>query len=222
MPYRDATKRLWALANQEDVRNYVRGETITTTDDLNYMWFVKKGFVKRFHILNNGNISVQGFSAQGDAFPLTYIYQVLFDRKLYRGPDTYYYEAMSQTTLVRISGKRLKAEVKKDPSLYRDLLAIAGNRFTSDIQLLENRGLPDAHMQVAHQLYHYAKRFGKVHGGGISIQLPLTQQDLADILGLARETVSTTINNLKNDGLLKKSRKLVVADLKGLEAIAYF
>lgn len=222
MPYRDATKRLWALANQEDVRTYVRGQTITNTDDLNHMWFVKKGFVKRFHILSNGNISVQGFSACGDAFPLTYIYQVLFDRELYRGPDTYYYEAMCPTTLVRISGERLKSEVTKDPSLYRDLLAIAGNRFTSDMQLLENRGLPDAQMQVAHQLYHYAKRFGKAHGNNISIQLPLTQQDIADILGLTRETVSTTINNFKNDGLLKKSRKLIVADLEGLESIAYY
>lgn len=221
MPYRDATKKIWALANREDVKHYSRGDTVTTTDDLKYLWFVKSGFVKKFQILANGNISVQSFYTTGDSFPLTYVYQVLFDREIYHGPDVYYYEAMCPTVLARISGERLKQEIERDPNLYRDLLAIAGNRFTSDIQLLENCGLADAHTRVAHQLYHYAKRFGKKEGNATLILLPITQQDIADVLGLTRETVSTSINSLKHQGLLKKSRKLIVNDMSQLEDIAY-
>lgn len=213
--------RLWKLIESERTLNFKRGEAVTDTEDLKYLWFVKSGFVKRFEILSSGNISVQGFYAAGDAFPLTYVYQVLFDRNIYHGPETYYYEAMTDTVLGRISGDKLKAEVSKDPLLYSDILAIAGNRFTSDIQLLENRGLHDAHKQVAHLIYFYATRYGITKSDGVHIPLPLTQQDYADIMGLTRETVSTCINSFKQKKYLRHGRDIIVTKLDSLENIAY-
>jgi CRP-like cAMP-binding protein len=47
-----------------------------------------------------------------------------------------------------------------------------------------------------------AKRFGKENEGGdkSEIIVPLTQQDIANLLGLTRETVATELKKLKDKG----------------------
>jgi len=52
-------------------------------------------------------------------------------------------------------------------------------------------------------------------GGGH--QLPLTQAELADLIGATRETTSTTLNQLERRGLVKLSRRLLtIPSLVGL------
>ncbi len=54
-------------------------------------------------------------------------------------------------------------------------------------------------------------------GGGH--QLPLTQAELADLIGATRETTSTTLNQLERRGLLKLSRRLLtIPSLSNLRA----
>ena len=40
-------------------------------------------------------------------------------------------------------------------------------------------------------------------------QVPITQSELADLIGATRETTSTTLNQLEKRGLLKLSRRLL-------------
>jgi CRP/FNR family transcriptional regulator len=40
-------------------------------------------------------------------------------------------------------------------------------------------------------------------------QLPITQAELADLIGATRETTSTTLNQLERKGLVKLSRRLL-------------
>jgi CRP/FNR family transcriptional regulator len=44
---------------------------------------------------------------------------------------------------------------------------------------------------------------------GSGYQLPITQLELADLIGATRETTSTTLNQLERRGLLKLSRRLL-------------
>jgi CRP/FNR family transcriptional regulator len=45
--------------------------------------------------------------------------------------------------------------------------------------------------------------------GDGSYQLPITQLELADLIGATRETTSTTLNQLERRGLVKLSRRLL-------------
>jgi CRP-like cAMP-binding protein len=44
---------------------------------------------------------------------------------------------------------------------------------------------------------------------GEGYQLPVTQLELADLIGATRETTSTTLNQLERRGLIKLSRRLL-------------
>lgn len=214
-------EKLKSLFGNTQSLHFKRGEAITNTDDLEHLWFVEKGFIERFQILNSGAIRAQSFYGPGDIFPLTYVFQKLMDRDIYHGPETYYYEALGNVKLFKISGDELKRAVERDPLLYKDLLAVSGNRFASNIQLLENHALGDAHKRVAHQLLFYAKRFGKQSKKGTNIPMPITQQDLADLLSLTRETVSVCMQALRNKNLIVGTRDIHVVSMEALQAEAY-
>ena len=63
------------------------------------------------------------------------------------------------------------------------------------------------------------------HGGntahGIEIRIKLSHQDLASIIGSTRETVTTTLGQLQNEGLVLLGRqRITICDMKRLKAAA--
>jgi len=215
------TPKLTKLIRGGMRQTYKREEPIFDTGNMDGIYQVASGFVKRFEIMNNGAINVQGIYGRGDVFSLTYVFKLMQHRKIYNGPETYYYEALGSTTVYKLLGTDLKAALEKDPLLYRDLFSIAGDHFSSDIYLLENQSLPTAEKRVAHLLSFYIECYGKQRRDGIHLIAPLTQQDVADILSLTRETVSLAISSLRENGILANSRKIIVPDKQKLSAAAY-
>lgn len=200
---------------------YKREEAICDTDNMNHIYQVASGFVKRFEIMNNGAINVQCVYGPGDVFSITHVFHLVMHRKLYNGPETHYYEALGNTTIYKLPNEALVDAIAKTPLLYKDFFAVAGIRFISDIQMLENKSLPSAEKRVAHILSFYIDRYGKRMNKGIHLMVPLTQQDIADVLSLTRETVSLAISALKEQGLIEASRKIVVANPDKLRRFAY-
>jgi CRP-like cAMP-binding protein len=100
-------------------------------------------------------------------------------------------------------------------------MAISGKRLHSTLHGLENLTLKSSYFRVAHELLYMAQRFGEQTEKGVKILIPLTHQDLADILSLTRETVSTCMVQLREKGLITTNRNIVVKDLGKLEKEAY-
>lgn len=194
------------LLHSSKVVRYGKGEVISDTTEDKMLWQVKAGFIKRYQITNAGFISIQSIYGPTDIFPLTYVYKVIYDKEIYGGPDTFYYEAVANSELWALPMTTLVEATQKDPLLFRDLLGVAGDRFFSNIQQLENLSLATAEKRVAHQLLYLAHKWGRQRGATIEIQVPLTQQDIADFLSLTRETVSSCINKLKKRRSTQKNQ----------------
>ncbi len=216
------TKKLVAIIISEGKRlSLAKGEVIQSTDTSNNLCLIKSGYVKRYMILNDGNIRVQVIYGPGDIFPLALAFKILLDQDLYAGPEVYYYETMSKAEIIALDKQKLVEYVKADNHLYRDLYAEAGRRLYSNLQLLENIGLPTSYNRVAHEIAFYAKEFGEKRLTGIRIKLPFTQQDLADVLSTTRETVSLCMSELKKKKLIRTGKYLVVRDLEKLKKEAF-
>lgn len=182
---------------------------------------VKDGYIKRYIIRNDGSIAIQSIYGPDDAFSLTLAHLILVDQEIYQGPETVYYEAMSAVVIYSAEGEALKDYAQQNPMVYKDLFKETGPRFHSNIQMLENLAMKSSYNRVAHQLLYYAKYCGKQQRSGTKICLPLTHQDLASILSLTRETVTNSIIKLREAGLIKGGRSLVVVDLAALQEAAY-
>jgi CRP/FNR family transcriptional regulator len=86
---------------------------------------------------------------------------------------------------------------------------------------LENIAMKNAQKRVAHRLAYYARHFGKKEASGARILLPLTHQDVADILSLTRETVSVCMMKLRKQKLIKTGSRIIVPSIDKLEEEAF-
>ena len=66
-------------------------------------------------------------------------------------------------------------------------------------------------------LLELSERYGRRDENGVLIGIRLSHQELANVIGATRETVTVLLGNLRDEGLLTIRRKqLVVHDLKRL------
>ena len=182
---------------------------------------VVKGYVKRYLILDNGSLGVQIIYGPQDMFSLTKTYDLLLGQSIYDGPEVYYYETMTDTQLYTLDAESFAQAVQKNPLLYKELFSEAGQHLKTCVHRIENISLGSTYVRVAHELLFCAKRFGIASPWGVKLTLPLTHQDIANIVGITRETVTKAIIRLRQDGLISDSRRISILDLKGLEQTAY-
>ncbi|MGF1505216.1 MAG: Crp/Fnr family transcriptional regulator [Anaerolineae bacterium] len=64
--------------------------------------------------------------------------------------------------------------------------------------------------RLAASLLELAEKFGELCSSGIMIDVPLTQQDLAQFIGATPETVSRTLKTWSQTGLLQKERRHII------------
>ncbi len=200
-----------------------KGEIVHGFEDRTLVHLIKTGYIKRYKIQNDGTRSIQVIFGPDDMVPLTPVYNMVFEQKIYTGPETYYYEAMTDVSLYSLSHEAIKEALAKNPLIYKDLFYAAGVRLNSYIHRLEDTSITGSHRRIAHLLVYLADAFGAPNkDNGITIGLPLTQQTIAEILNLARETVTHSIVNLREKGLIAVSAKTItVPDREKLQHEAY-
>jgi CRP-like cAMP-binding protein len=84
-----------------------------------------------------------------------------------------------------------------------------------DRAMLRSRNMAIA-MAIVHQpridrrvhmlLWHYADRWGKVGPSGIAVDVPLTHETLAELVGARRPSVSTALGKLAEEGKVRRTR----------------
>lgn len=198
---------------------FAKGKIVISSGIAGGLFYVKSGFVKRFSINRFGDNSIQSLYGPGYFFPLTPIFIAFYDLHVSQNVTGYVYKAMTNSVLMRINIDQLAQRVNENPEIYRWLFFESGRRLEANIQQLENIALRDAYRRVAHQLVFLARSFGTIDTDGISLIIPVTQQDLSDMLSLSRETVSRQFSRLIRKGLLVRKTKFIIPDLSKLEDV---
>ncbi len=217
MDYDQSSSELLKLLLNGRAYKVPKGQVLQLSGDHMLLNVVKTGFVKRYLITNDGSQSIQSIYGPNDVFPLTPIFKVLFNTNIYRGEEIIYYEAITPATILSIDQATFMAAIEQDPLLYRDLLYVAGVRLDSNIQRLENMSLRVANRKVVHQLVYFADKFAEKTDKGILLTVPLTHQTLADVLNLARETVTHCLSRLQEKGLIEVGKHILILDLEKLK-----
>lgn len=100
-------------------------------------------------------------------------------------------------------------------------LAMAENAILSEWALCLGR--LSARQRLAHLLCEISARLGCANEVESSFELPLTQEQIADVLGLTAVHVNRTIQHLRAEGLIEaKGRAMTITDMNALRRIAEF
>ena len=112
------------------------------------------------------------------------------------------------STVFRVPGNVLPRVLAEDASLA---LALYSAIIRQKVALAEKAELLCLH-DVEYRILHYLEQLSSLvapNQDGEGHQLPITQLELADLIGATRETTSTTLNQLERRGLIKLSRRLL-------------
>lgn len=215
------TVALHELMMNGKLYNRTKGQVIQTTENEKAFYLVKSGYVKRYMISNSGSLGVQVVYGPGDFFSITQVFKMLFGRDVNDSPEVFYYEAVNSAEIYSMPIEDLLAEAEKNQLIYKDFFLVSGNRLHSTLHGLENMTMKNSYKRVAHHIYYFARRFGEKKASGTKINIPLTHQDIADMLSLTRETVSMNMVQLRNKKLIKPGRYLVIPNMEKLSDEAY-
>lgn len=196
-----AIKKLVEFVSKYPIRKYDRGELILVEGEVpSCAFFVKRGVVKGYSITADGNEKPIAFDSAGEIFPIGWIFN-----KIRWSP--YYYDAFVDTELFCIPRDEYIAFLKKNPDVQFEVFDYFINRylyFQMRVTALEQSKAID---KIVHTLHFLALRFGEeIAPNTVHITLPLSQQELANIIGLTRETTSIELNKLTKKGIIAHDR----------------
>lgn len=129
--------------------------------------------------------------------------------------------AHEASELLVIERRDLLTFLDRNPEAMRRMLVAVCARLRWISEALEDAHFLDLPRRLAKRILLLAKLFGHPHSeGGIRIALQLSQQDLAELLVVTRESVNRQLRLWENEGLMTlKSGYLVVTDIARLETI---
>jgi len=175
------------------------------------VFFIRKGVVKTYKIDINGNEQIVSFLKEGDMFP----HVGFFDQTPY--PATA--EVLEDAELLVIPIKAFEQAILEMPTIAIKVMRVMGTKLKELQAKLQDFTAQDVNHRIVSYLCRLAKEHGKQVEDSIEIDLRITHQEFASLVGSTRETVTRVFNQLKKEKILSVDRKkITILDLDALES----
>ena len=114
--------------------------------------------------------------------------------------------ALEETTVRRIDRDKFWHLLNRHPAYLLKLVNLLGSRVQEIGEIVENLAFKDLRTRLSRQLLKLAGEYGIPTENGILIGFQITHQELADMIGSARENTTIALNQFAREGILDKSR----------------
>lgn len=130
--------------------------------------------------------------------------------------------AMEDTELLKISRSNLMRILDRFPGLMYCMALQLGDRMKESHETLKNIALERVEARIASLLLKLADKTGKETEGGTMIEMKLTKQDIAEMVGTTVETSIRTMSKFKKNGILSdKEGRIIIKDIDKLKNLCY-
>lgn len=130
-------------------------------------------------------------------------------------------ETMEPAQIVSVEAAAFERVMRASPDLLALFMLQISEQVADALTLLDDFRGRDIAPRLARILVRFCKQFGVPTERGVRIELPLTHQDLANMIGTARETVSRNMALLRHQGIVKEGHAatLEILDIDSLERL---
>ncbi|MEB3187653.1 MAG: Crp/Fnr family transcriptional regulator [bacterium] len=200
----ERTTRMIALSREEPV--YLPGEM---ADGL---YLIKKGHVRISRLSESGRQTTLAILGPGDLFGELTLLQDVHDEVA---------QALGEALVCLVPRSAFERLMLDHSGLALKVTKLVGLRLRKLHSRIEDMAFRDAAGRIARVMLDLATEYGTPHVHGRLIGIKLSQQDLASLTGLTRQTASETLNAWQSRGLIRmESRRWVLRDLDGIEKLA--
>ncbi|MCL8206681.1 MAG: Crp/Fnr family transcriptional regulator [Actinomycetia bacterium] len=166
--------------------------------DLNRLYFLKRGRVRLYRLSPDGRQLTLAILKDGNIFGETDSFAT--------GAGSCYAETLTDTLVCTMTTADLARFMQQRPSVALKLVEILSRELRRAQELVATLVLEDVRGRVLYCLSRLAAEFGAPDGDWAALDLKLTQEELAHMIGATRESVSAILAELSRHGLVRTGR----------------
>lgn len=203
--------KLSILESVAVVRRYPKKRTILFQGEVpTSVLVLRSGIVKVYGITSDGDQRTVTLLTAGDVFPMSWVFG--------KSPVCiYYFEALTDCVVWAVSKEDYEQALATSPDLKEQIFQNYMSHYvaaTMHVYALEHSYAQD---KLIYILQYLVTRFGeKQKDGRCKIGLRLSHQDIAEMVGITRETAAVELHKLKAKGLIDYQRFTYVVDCEKL------
>lgn len=206
-------ERVRQLESHVTWRTYKRGDRLFNEGETDgKMYVIASGRVKVVKEFPNGKNAIMGIFGPGGAVAEI----VGIDRLPYPASAI----AMEDTEAGAIPGEVFANFLKSNPDAMLRMIVGLGNKLREFADNLGSLAVQSVEKRLARFLVRMGAQIGKKTKEGIEVNLPMTRQDLAEVIGTSFEVVERSLKKMRENGVLKvEGKNITILDLENLKAI---
>lgn len=194
-------QKIFGLCTEKRFR---RGATIFSAgESSNYVYILKSGLVKLTSFSETGKEAILHILKPDEVFG-----ELLLSEE----KRAFTAIAVEDVLVTVVSRERFLEVLLSVPTVALNFIRILSKRLAKVERGLTESSHTWSYDRLAMTLLQLSEKYGEKVPGGTLIKLRLTHEDLANLIGTTRETVTTQLNKFSRMGLVKRqARRLIVA-----------
>jgi CRP/FNR family transcriptional regulator/CRP/FNR family cyclic AMP-dependent transcriptional regulator len=187
---------LQQLAGVMREQHYKKHSTIVHVDDPgNALYILKSGLVK---------VTIEDQHGYEMILRILYPTDFFGDMSLLDGmPRSATVTTQEFSDVLTISRDHFLNIIEKSPKILLKMTSVVSQRLRKANELIHSLAFFDVYGKVARTLLNLAQERGRVTEQGTVIDMRLTQQELAELAGMTRETMARTLREFQQAGCIR-------------------
>lgn len=178
------------------------------------VYFVKNGKIKISKNTSEGKEHIIHIMTDGEVFAEACLFGI--------SPYPANAEAVEDSEVYMIKNADLEKLLESSPKTAIQIIKVMSKRLNLVSSQIENLALRDAYGRTASLIIQLLKNDGINAEDGVAIKTNLSRQDMGNMVGLTRETLTRALTRLKNDRAIDIDRdEIKVLDLDKLKSWIY-
>jgi CRP-like cAMP-binding protein len=204
--------RLQELVAAVEIREIPRRQVIYLPGDPgDSVYFINGGRVKCSKVTRDGKELTLAYRGAGQMFGELAVVD--------GSPREEMAEAMKNAIITEVPRELFRDLLLTDAALSFNFACVVSERRKQLETKLEHLVFRDVQAKLAALLLELGEEYGVETEEGLQIGLKITHQEMANLIGSTRETISLTLAQFKKKGLLNMDgRTVVLVDQEGLQA----
>ncbi|MEQ8790623.1 MAG: Crp/Fnr family transcriptional regulator [Pirellulaceae bacterium] len=196
------TDQLRRLEVHSRARSFSRRTPIyLPAEEADSVFLLTSGRAKICHLTPDGKQSILAFVEPGELFGELAI--------LDAGQREEYAETIENSTVVMIPGDEMQQLMQQHPQVSLGITKMIGLRRRRIEQRLKNLLFLSNRDRLTHLLLELAEQYGRPTSDGTELTIRLSHQDLANVIGSTRETVTVVLGEMQLEGLIRMGRRKI-------------
>ena len=179
-----------------------------------YVYILLRGRAKIYQLSSVGKEVILWFCFPGEIFGLA--------EAMHGHPRQVFARSCCQTQILAIQQKEFKDFLVRHPETALCVIDLLAGRLRGLGDVLLNLAADDVTSRVIKLITRLGAQYGKRINSDIYLDIPLTHQEIADMVSSSRQTVSAVLGVLKRQGVLRvENHTIYIQSPEWFENIAY-